>query len=102
MALDIRAEHRGIANSGPTVIDENGEEPGPVRRGRRTPCSSPVEALRKLREEMVTDRRKLVDQRESIQNVQAEIEAINRAIADEEAMQSRADPNSRWNDTNQS
>ena len=53
---------------------------------------SPVEALRKLREEMVMDRRKLVDQQESIQNVQAEIEAIDRAIADEEAMQSGADP----------
>ncbi len=48
---------------------------------------SPVEALRKLREEMVMDRRKLVDQQESIQNIQAEIEAIDRAIVDEEAMQ---------------
>ena len=53
---------------------------------------SPLEALRKLREEMVLDRRKLVDQQESIQNVQAEIEAIDRALADEEAMQSRVDP----------
>ncbi|WP_457105889.1 hypothetical protein [Methylobacterium sp. P5_C11] len=49
---------------------------------------SPVEALRKLRDEMVMDRRKLVDQQESIRNVQAEIEAIDRAIADEEAVQS--------------
>ncbi|MCJ2070014.1 hypothetical protein MKK75_14620 [Methylobacterium sp. J-030] len=47
---------------------------------------SPVEALRKLREEMVMDRRRLVDEQESIQNVQAEIEAIDRAIADEEAL----------------
>ena len=53
---------------------------------------SPVEALRKLREEMVMDRRKLVDQQESIQNVQAEIEAIDRAIADEEAMHNGAGP----------
>lgn len=53
---------------------------------------SPVEALRKLREEMVMDRRRLVDEQESIQNVQAEIEAIDRAIADEEAMQIGADP----------
>ncbi|KAA0122273.1 hypothetical protein CIW48_18560 [Methylobacterium sp. P1-11] len=51
---------------------------------------SPVEALRKLRNDMVMDRRKLVDQQESIQNVQAEIEAIDRAIADEEAIQSSA------------
>ena len=48
---------------------------------------SPVEALRKLRVEMVMDRRRLVDQQESIQNIQAEIEAIDRAIVDEEAMQ---------------
>lgn len=60
---------------------------------------SPVEALRKLREEMVMDRRKLVDQQESIQNVQTEIEAIDRAIADEEAMQSHADPNPHWSAT---
>ncbi len=53
---------------------------------------SPVEALRKLRVEMVMDRRRLVDQQESIQNIQAEIEAIDRAIADEEAMQIGADP----------
>lgn len=55
---------------------------------------SPVEALRKLREEMVMDRRRSVDQQESIQNVQAEIEAIDRAIVDELAMQSRADSKS--------
>jgi hypothetical protein len=55
---------------------------------------SPVEALRKLREEMVMDRRRLVDQQESIQNVQAEIEAIDRAIADEVAMQGSAAPKS--------
>ncbi|WP_267424323.1 hypothetical protein [Methylobacterium sp. GC_Met_2] len=48
---------------------------------------SSVEALRRLREDMVMDRRKLVDQQESIQNVQTEIEAIDRAIADEEAIQ---------------
>ena len=53
---------------------------------------SPVEALRKLRVEMVMDRRRLVDQQESIQTIQAEIEAIDRAIADEEAMQIGADP----------
>ncbi|MGU3285030.1 MULTISPECIES: hypothetical protein [unclassified Methylobacterium] len=52
---------------------------------------SPVEALRKLREEMVMDRRRSVDQQESIQKVQAEIEAIDRAIIDEIAMQSCAD-----------
>jgi hypothetical protein len=55
---------------------------------------SPVEALQKLREEMVMDRRRLVDEQESIQNVQAEIEAIDRAIADEEAMQIGANPKS--------
>ncbi|GJE13431.1 MULTISPECIES: hypothetical protein [Methylobacterium] len=55
---------------------------------------SPVEALRKLREEMVMERRKLVDQQESIQNVQAEIEAIDKAIADEEAMKSGVDSKS--------
>ncbi|SDO45309.1 hypothetical protein SAMN05216360_12333 [Methylobacterium phyllostachyos] len=53
---------------------------------------SPVEALRKLRQEMVMGRRKLVDQQESIQNVQAEIEAIDRAIVDEEAMLDSAIP----------
>jgi hypothetical protein len=47
---------------------------------------SPVDALQKLRDEMVMHRRKLVDQQESIQNVQAEIEAIDQAIADEEAI----------------
>lgn len=55
---------------------------------------SPVEALRKLREEMVMERRKLVDQQESIQNVQAEIEAIDKAITDEEAMKSGVDSKS--------
>lgn len=55
---------------------------------------SPVEALQKLRDAMVMERRKLVDQRESIQNVQAEIEAIDRAIADEEIMKSGADARS--------
>ncbi|MGH1590439.1 hypothetical protein ACRBEV_21510 [Methylobacterium phyllosphaerae] len=50
---------------------------------------SPVEALQKLRGEMVMNRRKLVDQQESIQNVQAEIEAIDRAIVDEETVSSR-------------
>jgi hypothetical protein len=49
---------------------------------------NPVDALQKLRDEMVMNRRKLVDQQESIQNVQAEIEAIDRAIADEEAISS--------------
>jgi hypothetical protein len=34
----------------------------------------------------VMNRRKLIDQLESIQNVQAEIEAIDRAIADEESI----------------
>jgi hypothetical protein len=53
---------------------------------------SPVEALRKLRVDIVMDRRKLVDQHQSIQNVQAEIEAIDRAIADEEAIYSSASP----------
>ncbi|MBP1178183.1 hypothetical protein [Methylobacterium sp. PvR107] len=47
---------------------------------------SPVDALKTLRDEMVMNRRKLVDQQDSIQNVQAEIEAIDRAIADEEAI----------------
>jgi hypothetical protein len=47
---------------------------------------SPVDALQKLRDEMVMSRRKLADQQGSIQNIQAEIEAIDRAIADEEAM----------------
>jgi hypothetical protein len=55
---------------------------------------SPIEALRKLREEMVMDRRRSVDQQESIQNVQAEIEAIDRAILDEVAMHSSVDPKS--------
>ncbi|MCJ2056164.1 hypothetical protein MKL09_06340 [Methylobacterium sp. J-048] len=55
---------------------------------------SPVEALRKLREEMVMDRRRSVDQQESIQKVQAEIEAIDRAIVDELAMQSSVDSKS--------
>ncbi|MCJ2140277.1 hypothetical protein [Methylobacterium sp. E-066] len=55
---------------------------------------SPVEALRKLREEMVMDRRRSVDQQESIQKVQAEIEAIDRAIVDELAMQSGDDSKS--------
>ena len=44
---------------------------------------SPIDALQKMRDEMVMNRRKLVDQQDSIQNVQAEIEAIDRAIADE-------------------
>jgi hypothetical protein len=52
---------------------------------------SPIDALQKLRDEMVINRRKLVDQQESIQNVQAEIEAIDRAIADEEAIGSGTD-----------
>jgi hypothetical protein len=52
---------------------------------------SPVEALQKLRDEMVMNRRKLVDQQESIQNVQTEIETIDQAIADEEAISSRTD-----------
>ena len=47
---------------------------------------SPVDALQKLRDEMVMNRRKLVDQQESIQNIQAEIEAIDRAMADEKAI----------------
>ena len=47
---------------------------------------SPVDALQKLRDEMVMNRRKLVDQQESIQNIHAEIEAIDRAMADEEAI----------------
>ncbi|MCJ2062932.1 hypothetical protein MKK63_09440 [Methylobacterium sp. J-088] len=47
---------------------------------------SPLDALQKFRDEMVMDRRKLVDQQESIQNVQAEIEAIDCAIADEMAI----------------
>ena len=55
---------------------------------------SPVEALRALRNEMVVNRRKLVDQQESIQNIQAEIEAIDRAIADEEALQNDDDTKS--------
>ncbi|MET3415192.1 MULTISPECIES: hypothetical protein [unclassified Methylobacterium] len=45
---------------------------------------SPIDALQKLRDQMVINRRKIVDQEESIQNVQAEIEAIDRAIKDEE------------------
>ena len=45
---------------------------------------SPIDALQKLRDQMVMNRRKIVDQEESIQNVQAEIEAIDRAIKDEE------------------
>lgn len=49
---------------------------------------SPIDALQKLRDEMVMNRRKIVDQQESIQNVQAEIEAIDRAIADEQAISS--------------
>jgi hypothetical protein len=49
---------------------------------------SPVDALQKLRDEMVMNRRKLVDQQEGIQNVQAEIESIDRAIADEENISS--------------
>jgi hypothetical protein len=49
---------------------------------------SPVEALQKLRDEMVMSRRKLVDQQESIQNLQAEIEIIDQAIADEESISS--------------
>lgn len=44
---------------------------------------SPVEALHKLRDEAVSTRRKLVDQGESIQNVQAEIGAIDCALSDE-------------------
>jgi hypothetical protein len=52
---------------------------------------SPVDALQKLRDEMVMERRKLVDQQESIQNVQSEIEAIDRAIADEKDMKSGVD-----------
>lgn len=55
---------------------------------------SPVEALRALRNEIVVNRRKLVDQQESIQNIQAEIEAIDRAIADEEALQKGEDTKS--------
>lgn len=55
---------------------------------------SPVEALRKLREEMVMDRRRSVDQQEGIQKVKAEIEAIDRAIIDEVDMRSRADSKS--------
>jgi predicted nucleic acid-binding Zn-ribbon protein len=51
-------------------------------------------ALQKLRDEMVMKRRRLVDQQESIQNVQAEIEAIDRAIADEEIIQGSADTKS--------
>jgi hypothetical protein len=47
---------------------------------------SPLDALQKLRDEMVMDRRRLVDEQESIQNVQGEIEAIDRAIADEMAI----------------
>jgi chaperonin cofactor prefoldin len=47
---------------------------------------SPVDALQKMRDEMVMNRRKLIDQLEIIQNVQAEIEAIDRAIADEESI----------------
>ncbi|GJE15138.1 hypothetical protein FOHLNKBM_6216 [Methylobacterium longum] len=47
---------------------------------------SPVEALQKPRDEMVMSRRELVDQQESFQNVQAEIEIIDQAIADEEAI----------------
>ena len=47
---------------------------------------SPIDALQKMRDEMVMSRRKLIDQLESIQNVQAEIEAIDRAIADEESI----------------
>ncbi|WP_175556303.1 hypothetical protein [Methylobacterium sp. yr668] len=47
---------------------------------------SPIDALQKLRDQMVMNRRKLVDQEESIQNVQAEIEAIDRAIKDEETI----------------
>jgi chaperonin cofactor prefoldin len=47
---------------------------------------SPIDALQKMRDEMVMNRRKLIDQLESIQNVQAEIEAIDRAIADEESI----------------
>ena len=47
---------------------------------------SPLDALQKLRDEMVMDRRRLVDQQESIRNVQSEIEAIDRAIADEMAI----------------
>ena len=49
---------------------------------------NPVDALQKLRDEMVMNRRKLVDQQESIQNVQAEIEAIDRATADQEVISS--------------
>ncbi|MCJ2015604.1 hypothetical protein [Methylobacterium sp. J-076] len=52
---------------------------------------SPIEALYKMRDEMVMNRRKLVDQLESVQNVQAEIEVIDRAIADECAAQSELD-----------
>ncbi|MHB2206596.1 hypothetical protein [Methylobacterium sp. CM6257] len=55
---------------------------------------SPVKALQELRDEMVMRRRRLVDQQESIQNVQAEIEAIDRAVADEESMQGSADTKS--------
>jgi hypothetical protein len=51
---------------------------------------SPVDALQKLRNEMVMNRRKLVDQQDSIQNVQAEIEAMDRAITDEEAISGSA------------
>jgi hypothetical protein len=60
---------------------------------------SPVNALQKLRDEMVMKRRRLVDQQESIQNVQAEIEAIDRAIADEEIIQGSADTKSYLADT---
>ncbi|MDN3573332.1 hypothetical protein, partial [Methylobacterium longum] len=57
-----------------------------VQTLRRCIMLSPVEALQKPRDEMVMSRRELVDQQESFQNVQAEIEIIDQAIADEEAI----------------
>ncbi|SEP37504.1 hypothetical protein SAMN02799625_05781 [Methylobacterium sp. UNC300MFChir4.1] len=51
---------------------------------------SPVDALKELRDQMVMNRRKIVDQQESIKNVQAEIEAIDRAVADEESISRKA------------
>jgi hypothetical protein len=49
---------------------------------------SPVEALKAFRFELVMDRRRFVDRKEIIGQLQAEIDAIDHAIADEENIQS--------------
>jgi hypothetical protein len=49
---------------------------------------SPLEALKAFRFELVMDRRRFVDRKEIIGQLQAEIDAIDHAIADEENIQS--------------